>query len=1219
VIALLTIAAALLANDAPAWPPSPSMTAEDLADPSNWPSDPGYGYGDGSDGQWELYSFLPTQTGSRTLRPEETASGMSVDLAWRWTIGHDSVVIAVTDSGIEWDHADLRDRVWLNLGELGSHKPLHGDSSPCGGTGALEGFDCNGDGIVTVSDYADTPSLRPQASAEQVLGDMNGNGILDGGDLILNFSDDIDDDGNGYVDDIAGWDFMKDDNNPYDDTRYGHGTGEARYAVAEGDNGIGDIGACPRCRFLPMKVGDSYIADINAFGQAVVYATDNDARVVLCALGAVSMNRFAQQALDYAYAHDVLVAASMADENSRHHNSPTVANHVLPVHAITYAPGDDVTNVETFLAYNACSNYGGQNLLSASGKPCSSEAVGWTGGIAGLLYSAGIQYELTPSLTAGEALMTLLATADDIDVPESREEDAPYRWSQPGFDQRFGYGRVNANRAVEWIKDGRIPPRVDIVAPRWFEVFYPDRINSAVPIEATVSAPRAASYDYVVEWAPGVQPLAAEFQVIDEQTNQGPDTVSGADGPLAELDVRTISTDHTADVDSLRGENEHTITIRIRATAHYGGELGDVEATLHRTAYVHRDPDLVEGFPFYLGDSGEGSAKLVDLDGDGRDEIIYPTTGGAVHALRWTPNGPEELSGFPARTVRLDGFAETPPVPDKPRYLSAPAYASEEVDPDLGRSGALGAPAVADLDGDGSKEIVVITYNGFLHVFGDDGQPRDGFPVRLPEVPSCPRDGTEPAGPCSSTEALIDRGGAFSSPTLADMDEDGDLDIVVSGGDGFAHVFDGDGVPVEGWPVELHYDGRLTGGLTPNRSRILATPSVGDFNGDGIPEVLLASTERVGPAGGSGATYLIDGRGMKAGDPPWLPNWPVTMTSFYIFPMIAEGIPNTAVIGPFDDTLMAVTHGNASLPLILPADPGPQDRLNQIPPNAIPGPRPDPQVPGQTIHGVAPSGRFGPLSEAYQPNTMFPALSQPALADVDQDGTPDVIAAGTSINVLIELQSSSAQSTIVAEHLSAVWSGETGMMLPASPFVVEDFSFFNSSAVADLNGDDYPEVIAGTAGYFVHASDGCGREPEGWPKFTGQWIISTPALGDVDGDGQLEVVVATRSGWLYAWHTEGATDGIVHWQSYQHDNLNTGNLTTPLEHGDPDRQAAVPLTEEICVPPQAVETRLEPSGGCGPCATAGGPVRERSAAPWLGALLGMAALATRRRRRSLPC
>ena len=67
---------------------------------------------------------------------------------------------------------------------------------------------------------------------------MNHNCILDPGDLIQLFSDGVDDDGNGYVDDIAGWDFYKDDNNPYDDVavrarhRRGGGLERARGTTA---------------------------------------------------------------------------------------------------------------------------------------------------------------------------------------------------------------------------------------------------------------------------------------------------------------------------------------------------------------------------------------------------------------------------------------------------------------------------------------------------------------------------------------------------------------------------------------------------------------------------------------------------------------------------------------------------------------------------------------------------------------------------------------------------------------------------------------------------------------------------------------------------------------------------------------------------------------------------------------------------------------------------
>src|SRR5580693_556770 len=172
------------------WPPPATATAADMADPANWPNDPGYAFSDTGSGQWNFYSFMPSV--ATMVRPQETASGMSIDLAWRLTIGDDSVHIAITDSGIEWDSADLVDKVWLNYKELQNHKPTHADGSPCGGTGVLAGFDCNGDGLFSVSDYASSTNLTPPASPGHPLGDRNGNGVLDAGDLILNFSDGVD-------------------------------------------------------------------------------------------------------------------------------------------------------------------------------------------------------------------------------------------------------------------------------------------------------------------------------------------------------------------------------------------------------------------------------------------------------------------------------------------------------------------------------------------------------------------------------------------------------------------------------------------------------------------------------------------------------------------------------------------------------------------------------------------------------------------------------------------------------------------------------------------------------------------------------------------------------------------------------------------------------------------------------------------------------------------
>src|SRR4029077_3594434 len=118
-------------------------------------------------------------------------------------------------------------------------------------------------------------------------------------------------------------------NDPYDDTRYGHGTGEASDSNAEGNNGIDTIGVCPMCRFMLLRPGDSFIAESNDFGKGVVYAADNGVKVIQEALGTVDNSAFARAAIDYAYSKGVTVMASMADENARHHNMPGTWNHTL--------------------------------------------------------------------------------------------------------------------------------------------------------------------------------------------------------------------------------------------------------------------------------------------------------------------------------------------------------------------------------------------------------------------------------------------------------------------------------------------------------------------------------------------------------------------------------------------------------------------------------------------------------------------------------------------------------------------------------------------------------------------------------------------------------------------------------------------------------------------------------------------------------------------------
>src|SRR5438477_300216 len=101
-------------------------------------------------------------------------------------------------------------------------------------------------------------------------------------DLIVAFSDGVDDDGNGYVDDISGWNFHRDTNDPQtDNSAYGHANGESRQALAETDNALSTAGMCPKCRLLSVKCGDEAIDRPDRVAEGITFAVDSGAKVII--------------------------------------------------------------------------------------------------------------------------------------------------------------------------------------------------------------------------------------------------------------------------------------------------------------------------------------------------------------------------------------------------------------------------------------------------------------------------------------------------------------------------------------------------------------------------------------------------------------------------------------------------------------------------------------------------------------------------------------------------------------------------------------------------------------------------------------------------------------------------------------------------------------------------------------------------------------------------
>ena len=78
------------------------------------------------------------------------------------------------------------------------------------------------------------------------------------------------------------------------------------------------------------------------------------------------------------------------------------------------------------------------------------------------------------------------------------------------------------------------------------------------------------------------------------------------------------------------------------------------------------------------------------------------------------------------------------------------------------------------------------------------------------------------------------------------------------------------------------------------------------------------------------------------------------------------------------------------------------------------------------------------------------------------------------------------------------------------------------------------------------------RSPTGTfnPKFTGHWLAASAAVGDVDGDGKLEVVINSREGMLFVWDTDGPVKvggrSALQWPKFHHDLRNSGNYNSAL-------------------------------------------------------------------------
>ncbi len=265
----------------------------------------------------------------------------------------------------------------------------------------------------------------------------------------------IDDDGNGYIDDIFGWDFVDNDNRPWD--RTGHGTHIAGIIAAAGNNGRGITGVNPAARLMVLRV-------LNFIGRgrsvpiaaAIHYAVDQGARVINLSVGGRHLSPLESQAVDYAFSHDVVVVAAAGNEGSDTIDyGPAGLRNLITVTATdsndqrqSYsnwgeavdiaAPGVDVLSLRGRFTdvlriadkedYQPGNHFVDPvaNYYRMSGT---SFAAPFVSGVASLIIAGDAE------LTARQVMRMILHSARDIGAP--------------GIDQFTGYGLLDANAALD--------------------------------------------------------------------------------------------------------------------------------------------------------------------------------------------------------------------------------------------------------------------------------------------------------------------------------------------------------------------------------------------------------------------------------------------------------------------------------------------------------------------------------------------------------------------------------------------------------------------------------------------------------------------------------------------------------------------------------------------------------------------------------------------------